>query len=265
MARIRSVKPEFWTSEQIVECSPNARLMFIGLWNFCDDYGVHPASIARIKMEVFPNDDFNSDDVRRMVAELIGKKLIVEYVIDGEQFWYVTGWDKHQKPDTKTGKWPRPDGTIGGKIRRKSADHSPNEQRQDADHSPTDKVLGSCSLVLDSSSLDKTLVGIKTPTPVCPHQEIIDLYHELIPVGTQVREWTPARAKTLQARWREKPQRQNLEWWRKFFIYISESEFLTGRTQPAPGRDPFVVSLDWIITSSKFTSIIEGKYHRGAA
>ena len=30
-----------WTSEQIVECSPIARLLFIGMWNFCDDGGNH--------------------------------------------------------------------------------------------------------------------------------------------------------------------------------------------------------------------------------
>ena len=42
MARIRTIKPEFWTSEQVVDCSPTARLLFIGLWNFCDDGGVHP-------------------------------------------------------------------------------------------------------------------------------------------------------------------------------------------------------------------------------
>ena len=48
MARIRSIKPQFWTSEQIADCSSNARLLFIGLWNFCDDCGVHPASPARL-------------------------------------------------------------------------------------------------------------------------------------------------------------------------------------------------------------------------
>ena len=54
MSRIRTVKPEFWTSEQIIACSPIARLLFIGLWNFCDDNGVHPASYIRLKAEVFP-------------------------------------------------------------------------------------------------------------------------------------------------------------------------------------------------------------------
>ena len=56
MSRIRTVKPEFWTSEQIIACSPIARLLFIGLWNFCDDNGVHPASYIRLKAEVFPPD-----------------------------------------------------------------------------------------------------------------------------------------------------------------------------------------------------------------
>ena len=41
MARIRSIKPEFWTAEQVMECSPMARLLFIGMWNFCDDGGNH--------------------------------------------------------------------------------------------------------------------------------------------------------------------------------------------------------------------------------
>ncbi len=45
MARIRSIKTEFWTAEQVMECSPIARLLFIGMWNFCDDGGNHPATI----------------------------------------------------------------------------------------------------------------------------------------------------------------------------------------------------------------------------
>ena len=139
MARIRSIKPEFWTSEQIAECSPNARLLFIGMWSFCDDYGVHPASYARLKMEVFPADAISTDDVRRMVAELTANGLLKDYEVDGTRYWYVTGWDKHQKPDTKTGKYPRPDGSVGQKIRRTYGDHSPNGTRQHADHSPPEK------------------------------------------------------------------------------------------------------------------------------
>ena len=139
MARIRSIKPEFWTSEQIAECSPNVRLLFIGMWNFCDDYGVHPASEMRLKMEVFPSDSFSKDDIRRMINELLANGLLTEYEVDGTLYWWVTGWDKHQKPDCKTGLYPRPDGSLGAKIRRKIAEGSPNEQRTSDERSRKEK------------------------------------------------------------------------------------------------------------------------------
>ncbi len=76
MARIRTIKPEFWTSEQIMECSPMARLLFIGLWNFCDDRGVHPVAYKTLKAEVFPADDILASDVERLVTELVSNELL---------------------------------------------------------------------------------------------------------------------------------------------------------------------------------------------
>lgn len=110
------------------------------------------------------------------------------------------------------------------------------------------------------------LNGVEPPAAAsCPHQEIIALYHQHLPMGTQVRVWNGTRAKHLQARWREDRNRQSLGWWERFFKYIAESEFLTGQTQPAPGRDPFVVSLDWLVSPQNFAKAVEGKYHRSAA
>ncbi len=94
----------------------------------------------------------------------------------------------------------------------------------------------------------------------CPHQQIVGLYHEHLPSAIRVREWTPARAQALRARWREKPQRQNLEWWKRFFGYIAESDFLMGRTH-SNGRKPFEIDLEWICQSKNFVKIIEGKFH----
>ena len=94
----------------------------------------------------------------------------------------------------------------------------------------------------------------------CPHQQIIDLFHEMLPAARRVREWTPARQQALRARWREKPERQNLNWWRKFFGYVSASDFLCGRTKPAPGRKPFDLSLDWLCKSENLVKIVEGAY-----
>ena len=77
MSRIRTVKPEFWTSEQVVELSPTARLLFIGIWNFCDDQGIHPASAKTLKMEVFPGDDFSVAEIEAMVSEILNQGLMI--------------------------------------------------------------------------------------------------------------------------------------------------------------------------------------------
>lgn len=97
----------------------------------------------------------------------------------------------------------------------------------------------------------------------CPQQEIIDLYHRMLPTARQVREWTPARAQALRARWREKPKRQNLGWWEKFFGYVAESDFLTGKVH-TPGRKPFELSLDWLVKAENMAKVIEGAYQNEA-
>lgn len=108
MARIRTVKPEFWTSEQVMELSPIARLAFVGMWNFCDDQGVHPASAKTLKAEVFPADDIPASDVQAMVDQMIQQGLIKVFESAGKPYWWVTGWN-HQKIDKPTNKYPKPD------------------------------------------------------------------------------------------------------------------------------------------------------------
>ena len=93
----------------------------------------------------------------------------------------------------------------------------------------------------------------------CPHEEIISLFHEVLPTARQVRTWTPTRAQALRARWREKANRQDLEWWRRFFEHVSKSDFLMGRTH-SQGRPPFDLSLAWLIKPENFAKVIEGAY-----
>jgi len=61
MARIRTIKPEFWTDEKIVRLPFEARLLFIGLWNFCDDEGFLYEQSERIRMQILPNDDVDTE------------------------------------------------------------------------------------------------------------------------------------------------------------------------------------------------------------
>lgn len=116
MARIRTIKPEFYSSPQVVNCSLPARLLFIGLWSFSDDAGIHPASALRLKMQVFPSDPFIEEQILEWVNELIAVKLIREYEFGGERYWQVAGWH-HQRIDKPNYRYPLPESsTLASRV-----------------------------------------------------------------------------------------------------------------------------------------------------
>lgn len=248
MARIRTIKPEFWTSEQVMECSPTSRLLFIGMWNFCDDYGNHVASARTLKAEVFPGDDIPISDIQSCVDQLIENGLLVGYTADGKEYWHVTGW-RHQKIEKPNQKHP------------KFADQSPTNRGTFDEHSPPEGngMEGNGSDISNSKELEVASGAADNPAkprkPDCPHQKIIDLYHEILPVNPVVKVWNESRSANLRARWNEDTKRQSLEYWRKLFEYIASCDFLVGRT-----KTPFFANLAWIVKAENFAKIIEANY-----
>jgi hypothetical protein len=94
MARIRNIKPDFWTDEKLVELETWERLLFIGLWNFADDEGYMPYSPKRIKMQVFPGDSL---EVSRGVQSLISIGAVELFDSEFGPVLHVSKWSKHQK------------------------------------------------------------------------------------------------------------------------------------------------------------------------
>lgn len=94
MARIRTVKPEFWVDEKIVELDPWERLLFIGLWNFADDQGFVDLSVKRIKMQIFPGDTY---DVSVGLARLYRADLVACYQSPKGYVLHIVNWAKHQR------------------------------------------------------------------------------------------------------------------------------------------------------------------------
>jgi len=113
----------------------------------------------------------------------------------------------------------------------------------------------------ETDIIDTNVSIVSDGIPDCPHQDIIILFEKNLPMGVQPLSWDGARATTLKTRWREDKKRQSLEWWGKFFVYISTSDFLTGKVS-SKDRKPFEISLPWIIKPENFNKIIEGVYHR---
>lgn len=100
MSRLRSIKPDFWSSEQVLSLSRDARLLFIGMWNFADDEGRIKLSPTTLKAQVFPgDDDATKSRMVEWLSEIVRRKLLEPYTNDQELFGYVTGWKKHQRID----------------------------------------------------------------------------------------------------------------------------------------------------------------------
>jgi len=93
MARIRTVKPEFWTDEALTECSMSARLMFIGMFNFSDDVGNIERSSKQLKMKIFPADNI---DCEPLVHELMTHGILIEYSVSDKKYLHIKGFRKHQ-------------------------------------------------------------------------------------------------------------------------------------------------------------------------
>jgi len=115
----------------------------------------------------------------------------------------------------------------------------------------------------EQNRTENTPCTTHTASSICPHQEILSLYHEVLHELPRHLDWTGKRASALKARWLEDPNRQTIEWWRGFFEYIRRSDFLMGRVEPTPGRKLFRATLEWIVTKTMFERIREGNYHDG--
>lgn len=103
MARIRTVKPEFFTSEQIVELSPMARLFFIATWCEADREGRMTWRPRTFKLRYFPADDCDIDALAR---ELIASGLVVPY---GDGLAYIPSFARHQHVNPREAQSSLPD------------------------------------------------------------------------------------------------------------------------------------------------------------
>ena len=93
MARIRTIKPDFWTDDALTECSVSARLLFIGTWTFADDNGNIERSAKQLKCKIFPADIF---PVEPLIQELIRENLLQEYEVNGKKYLHIRTFKLHQ-------------------------------------------------------------------------------------------------------------------------------------------------------------------------
>jgi hypothetical protein len=110
--RIRSIRPEFWSSEDVARMDWDTRLVFIGLWSYVDDNGVGRDIERLITTALFPLDDDLPESSRRVTGalrHLSEHGQITRYTVDGKAYLHISSWSKHQRIEkASAGRYPLP-------------------------------------------------------------------------------------------------------------------------------------------------------------
>ena len=263
--RTRTINPEFWIDEKIIELSVEARLLFMGLWGHADREGRFEWRILKIKSAIFPADNFNIDKLLNLLLE---KELILKYSINKKNYGYIANFKKFQHPhphEVKSKIPPPPEESIKSIPNDNVITCNDNVITSNGDVITCNDNVSQCqsnvSNVSNVSNISnknkiKDNYSCDFDKSLCPYQKILDLYHTLTNLP-KVKILSEKRKGYLRARWKKFP---NLNFWQDYFTKVSESLFLTGQVESKNGSPPFQADFEWLITESNFIKVVEGKY-----
>lgn len=104
----------------------------------------------------------------------------------------------------------------------------------------------------------------------CPVDQVVALYHELLPELPQVRVFSVKRRQALHGRWRwilqsRKPGGERratnaaeaLDWLRRFFERARENDFVMGRAGRGRGHEGWRADLDYLLSDRGLQQVLE--------
>lgn len=200
MARIRSIKPEFFRSITIATLSFGARLTFEGLWCYADDQGRYRYEPGLLKGDVWPLDQqVTAEHVAGWVDEQLDAGLLCEYSSGGRRYLHIVNWLEHQViKNPSQPKWPAcPRDQHGGRSTPALPQDSPSPTplEVEVEVEVEEENYGGAKAPIDSDERNR-------PEPVADTRQVFDAWTASLPPGTSRRFTTPRR-RAIQARLRE--------------------------------------------------------------
>ena len=184
MARIRTIKPAFFRSQQIADLPLATRLTFIGLWTYVDDAGRGIDDPRLVKGDLWPLDEKHT--TKKVEADLVVLSeagMIERYELGGKRYLRVIGFREHQRVNrpnpslipasftessvSNPGEVPEDSRTEGNKEQEREQERE--EEQDSSSQSPTslleptalddDPILIACQLLaiadLERRTIDK--------------------------------------------------------------------------------------------------------------
>jgi hypothetical protein len=131
MPRARNIKPGFFKNENLAELPVEARLLFVGLWTLADRRGRLEDRPKRIKMEIFPADDFDVDGLLQQLHDMkfierYGASTVQVRCKNQRQYIQVLAFEKHQNPhkNERESDIPKPEDLGFSTVQAQYKNHS---------------------------------------------------------------------------------------------------------------------------------------------
>jgi hypothetical protein len=252
MARIRTIKPEFFTSESIVSLEPLARLLFIGLWCEADREGRLAWKLNNLKMRYLPVDDA---DINRLADSLLDSGLIIIYSVDDKEYCQVVGFSEHQVINNRERDSVLPSFFDASTTResgvqaegRKEGKGKEGKERKEGESPPA-------------------AAGQKQKQKI-PYQEIIDSYNQELAgkIGLpKVVVLNAKRKRLIDKAWKYDAPRhdvRSIEYWSRYFSYMAEKvTWIRPDQKRTAEHENWQADFDYCIREDVWVKVIEGTY-----
>jgi uncharacterized phage protein (TIGR02220 family) len=218
--RARNIKPGFFKNEDLLECDPLERILFIGLWCLADREGRLEDRPKRIKIEILPCDNCDMDF---MLNRLASFGFILRYSLGGAKYIQVLNFHKHQHPHHRepASSIPAPHATTVHDTKAPGQPQaSPGPALGQPQYSPSDSLIPD-SLIHKKPNVSSTRCQAEpdaAPPPPCVPEsktEVVELhsngsppYAEIIGhlnhcSGSTFKHDTPSTQALIKARYRQ--------------------------------------------------------------
>lgn len=158
MARIRTIKPEFFRHEGLQDLEAGnpgscVMLVFAGLWGHCDKAGRFEWKPRMLKLDILPFIDF---DMGGTLALLCEAGFVRKYAIGGKQYGEIHSFEKHQR--------------INGKEAQEPEKHpSPRDEAQEESSGSSGEAAGKLLPAQEGKGREEE--GKRNGMDVAPHSQ----------------------------------------------------------------------------------------------
>lgn len=244
--RARMLRPGFFSSEQVLNCSMPARLLFQGLWCLADKEGRLEDRPNQIKLLILPLDKVN---VEKLLTELAAAELIVRYEVEQQRCIWIPKFVENQHPH------PHEAGSVLPACNYISSNSSTKADVITSNGKPVRLIQ---EQVQDPSSPDPEIKNQDRKAEKVTPEDLVEAWNEYCaPAGfARVEKLTSDRRQLALRQIHEHPE---IQFWERVFAKVPHSPFMRGLRNDEKHKN-WKADFEFLMTHDRPVKVVEGKY-----